>query len=231
MKRQIANMLIVSGTFLFCLHLPGAYAAEQPSRTGNALETQTKDSKERIFSFEEQQISVKNFDPRGYILDIGGGGEGVVGHMKGEQVIAIDISKYELEEAPAGPLKIIMDARDLQFLDETFNTATSFFTLMYINGYDHRKVFDEIYRVLRRRGRFLIWDVNLEKRSQKDQDIFIIPLVVQLNEEEIRTRYGSRWPLEAHDISYYKRLAKEAGFQILSQEESGQVFFLELRKP
>jgi len=33
-----------------------------------------------------------------------------------------------LEEAPAGPLKIVMDATDLKFLDSAFDTATAFAT-------------------------------------------------------------------------------------------------------
>ena len=39
-------------------------------------------------------------------MDICGGGEGIIGQMKPAQVIAIDLSKRELEEAPPGPLKI-----------------------------------------------------------------------------------------------------------------------------
>jgi len=81
-------------------------------------------SEDRPFFFEKQEVIVNDFDSAGYILDIGGGGEGVIGKLKSEQVIAIDPNKRELQGAAAGPLKIIMDARDLQFLDFTFNTAT-----------------------------------------------------------------------------------------------------------
>jgi hypothetical protein len=63
----------------------------------------------------------------GYVLDIGGGGEGVIGRMEGLQVVAIDTREDELLEAPEGPLKVVMDARDLQFLDGTFFAATAFF--------------------------------------------------------------------------------------------------------
>lgn len=200
-------------------------------RTGALPSPRQQDAVQRVFSFEEQTVRVDDFDSPGHILDIGGGGEGIIGRMKEDQVVAIDISKYELEESPAGPLKIIMDARDLQFLDGTFPTATSFFTLMYINGYDHQRVFDEVYRVLHRRGRFLIWDVHLPERAQKDQDIFTIPLVIQIPGKQVKTRYGSQWPIEAHDSAYYKRLSKKAGFQIVSERVEGSVLFLELRKP
>ena len=89
---------------------------------------------ERFFLFEQQEVTVHDFESLGYILDIGGGGEGIIGILKGEKVIAIDLWKRELEEAADGPLKLIMDARDLQFLDSTFNTVTAFFTLMYLKS-------------------------------------------------------------------------------------------------
>ena len=87
----------------------------------------TKDS---LFFFEQQEVVVEDFAASGFILDIGGGGEGVIGQLKGERVVAIDPNKRELEEAAPGPMKIIMDAKDLQFLDGTFSVATSFFTMM-----------------------------------------------------------------------------------------------------
>jgi ubiquinone/menaquinone biosynthesis C-methylase UbiE len=130
--------------------------------------------------FDMQHVTVNDFKANGYILDIGGGGEGTIGRLKGSQVIAIDISKRELEEAPDGPLKIIMDARELHFLDETFNTVTSFFTLMYINGNDHEKVFSEAFRVLKPGGKFLIWDAIIPKDTTSVHDRVIVPLTIKL---------------------------------------------------
>jgi ubiquinone/menaquinone biosynthesis C-methylase UbiE len=83
-------------------------------------------SEDRLYYFEKQEIIVEDFDSPGYILDIGGGGEGIIGKLKGKQVVAIDPNKQELEEAPVGSLKVIMDATDLQFLDNTFSVASCF---------------------------------------------------------------------------------------------------------
>lgn len=188
-------------------------------------------SPERISRFEKQEVTVHDFEAQGYILAIGGGGEGVIGQLKGQQVIAIDISKRELEETPAGPLKIIMDARDLKFLDNSFNTAASFFTLCYINESDHEKVFEEIFRVLVSGGRFLIWDVIFLKRVDEKKDIAIVPLLVKLPNKEINTGYGVHWPEKPHDLSYYTQLAEKAGFKIATQKEKDRWFFLELIKP
>ena len=68
--------------------------------------------------------------------------------MKPTQVVAIDLSKRELEEAPAGPLKIVMDATDLKFLDASFPTATAFFSLMYMCPEIQQRLFAEVPRVL-----------------------------------------------------------------------------------
>ena len=166
------------------------------------------------------------------ILDIGGGGEGIIGRLKGRQVIAIDPSKRELEEAAPGPLKIVMDAADLQFLDESFNTVTSFYTLMYIKDLEtQRQVFAEVYRILRGDGRFLIWDVILPHRETEDKDVAVFVLAVKLGEEVVEAGYGMLWPEEGRRSSYYVELARSAGFEVVLQKEEGRRLFLELRKP
>ena len=188
-------------------------------------------SEDRLFFFEKQEVVVNDFDSAGYILDIGGGGEGVIGKLKGEQVIAIDPSKRELEEAAAGPLKIVMDAKDLQFLDGSFSTATSFFTLMYIKAADHEKVFSEVFRVLAPGGVFLIWDVVFPQGLDAGKDIAAFPLLVKLPHEEIDAGYGVSWPEEGRAPSYYVNLAEQAGFDVVEQREEDHQFFLKLQKP
>ena len=54
---------------------------------------------------------------QGKILDIGGGGEGIIGRLYGPQVIAIDYRQDELDEAPASCEKRLMDATALDFAD------------------------------------------------------------------------------------------------------------------
>jgi len=188
-------------------------------------------SEDRLLFFEREELVVDNFDATGFILDIGGGGEGVIGKLKGEQVIAIDPSKRELEQAAAGPLKIIMDATDMQFLYETFNTVTSFYTLMYIKEVDaHKDVFGEVYRVLTPGGRFLIWDAIFPPRLDEKKDIVVFRLTLKLSEEEIDAEYGVLWPEGGRGVAYYVELAESAGFEAVLQREEGQRFLLELRK-
>jgi ubiquinone/menaquinone biosynthesis C-methylase UbiE len=179
---------------------------------------------------EQQTVEVEDFAAEGFILDIGGGGEGVIGQLKGQQVIAIDISKRELVEAPPGPLKIVMDARDLKFLDNTFNTATVFFTFMYIASSDHQKVFEELHRVLKPGGRLLIWDVFFPALIDKTKTRALFFFKFILPDREIRTGYGVRRPEGEQGLAHFMELAKKTGFQIVSHEEKDRWFFLEVVK-
>ncbi len=185
-------------------------------------------SEEEMFIIEKQKVILKDFDSSGVVLDIGGGGEGIISVLK-DEVIAIDMRKEELEEAPEGPLKVVMDARNLQFLDKTFETVTSFFTLMFIKRSDRKKVFEEVYRVLKPGGKFLVWDVVIPP-SETDREWFVVPVAVEVQNEKIETGYGVRWEGSEQDAKYYTGLAEEGGFEIVEKEERDQNFFLHLKK-
>lgn len=193
-------------------------------------EHQKRPSGDRMHRFGLLKVTVDDFDAEGYILDIGGGGEGIIGLLKGQQVIAIDINKRELQEAPPGPLKIVMDARDLKFLDHSFATATVFFTFMYIKTSDHQIVFEELHRVIEPGGRLLIWDVVFPARIDKKKDIAVFPLKIKLPKEQILTGYGVKWPEEERGLNHYIQLAEKVGFKAYAQKEHGSWFFLALKK-
>lgn len=190
------------------------------------------DLQSRFFWFESQQVTLEDFPASGLILDIGGGGEGIIGRLKGSQVVAIDRLRCELEDAPAGPLKIIMDARELQFLDGTFNTATAFFSFMFIPPADHASVLGEVYRVLAPGGRLLLWDFDFPTCQDPQRDLAAFELTVCLpGHEEIHTGYGSGWPEARLNLQHYRDLAEQAGFITCCAREDGRVFYLELHVP
>jgi len=186
---------------------------------------------DKIQQLEPQVVEVEDFQAEGFILAIGGGGECVIGQLKGERVVAIDISRRELEEAPGDALKIVMDARDLKFLAGTFDAAASFFTLMYIDGSDHQKVFEEVLRVLRPGGRFLVWDAVLEPPPDDSKTVVVVPLTVKLPDKEIQTGYGVAFPARPHDLAYYKRLALASGFELVAEHAEEHWFHIVLQKP
>lgn len=188
-------------------------------------------SSERIHRFETQEIRVPDFPAEGYVLDIGGGGEGIIGQIKPRQTIAIDMIKRELEEAPAGPLKIVMDARDLKFLDGSFQTVTAFYTLMYVRPEaDQEKVFREIHRVLAPGGRFLLWDVEIPARMDPKKDIAVFRFLFHLPKGEVKTGYGTFFPERPHDLAYFTALAAKTGFRVAAKESGGRSFFLTLTR-
>lgn len=190
--------------------------------------TEQKPPAETLYRIERQTITVADFESSGFILDIGGGGEGIIGILKDAQVVAIDPLRSELEEAAPGPLKIIMDARELQFLDASFETVTAFFSFGYMA--DHPAVLGEIRRVLKPGGKFLFWDVIVPARTDPSKRIYVIPLTVRVKGQAIETGYGIPWRDEAHDTAYYRGVMEQAGFVVEACEEDAHTVHLVLRK-
>jgi ubiquinone/menaquinone biosynthesis C-methylase UbiE len=185
---------------------------------------------EKIQFINPQKIDLTGMELKGRILDIGGGGEGIIGQFKGKQVIAIDPKKSELEEATPGDyLKIIMDAKDLKFLDESFDTITAFFTLMYIPLSDHEKVFKEIYRVTKKGGEFVIWDFKIPKRKSSDKEFYGLYLEVKIGEKRIETGYATKWNKE-QDIEYYINLGTSIGFKSAETKQLKEMFYIRFQK-
>jgi ubiquinone/menaquinone biosynthesis C-methylase UbiE len=184
----------------------------------------------RIYRLDEQSIVLHDFPAEGWILDIGGGGEAVIGQLKTTQVIAIDTLPCELAEAPSGPLKIVMDARELKFLDCSFNTVTAFFSFMFIQPCDHKKVLREIFRVLVPKGQFLMWDVDIQQRPAPETDIMVFPLQVRLPSRIINTGYGTPYTEKRITLHEYIEQAQDIGFEWIEQGFAKQTFFCKFQK-
>jgi ubiquinone/menaquinone biosynthesis C-methylase UbiE len=191
----------------------------------------SKSVEERKYTIQRQYVSLEPFETNGLVLDIGGGGEGVIGQLLGERVIAIDPSKSELEEAASGPLKIIMDACDLKFLDNTFGAVTSFFTFMFIPHSDHKKVFEEIFRVMKSAGVFMLWDLTIPYYNNGEKDIYCMPITYNLNGVEHESGYGALWSNRMQDLEYFSCLGIEVGFEVVSRKINDQTFECMFKKP
>ncbi len=187
---------------------------------------------EQIWLAPRQSVPVLDFPAKGLILDIGGGGWGVIGQLKGKQVVSIDISPQELVEAPPGPLlKIVMDARQLLFLDDTFPTVTVFFTFMFMAPADHEKVFRELYRVTEPGGRLLIWDVVLPRLTDMKKKFATVPVAVKLPGKEFEAVYSTYLVPGGQGLPHFEALAAKIGFTVVNRRTSQDWFYLELAKP
>jgi ubiquinone/menaquinone biosynthesis C-methylase UbiE len=177
---------------------------------------------------EMKTIIMKPVKTDGLILDVGGGGEGIMGKLNGKQVVSIDTSEEELEGTKNESLKVVMDATNLKFLPESFDVCTAFFSLMYVPRRNHLKVFSQIHRVLKDGGRFLLWDVKIPDRN-KDFRVFAVRLKIKLPSEEVETGYGTIWD-KTQDMDYFSQLAVKAGFKVAAKWSRNDVFFLEMIK-
>lgn len=186
---------------------------------------------DKIYFFETVELDIEDFPATGYILDVGGGGEGMIGRLKGADVVSIDCREDELMEAPDGPLKIVMDARQLRFLSGTFSAATAFFSFMYFDKTDDiLSALAEIYRVLKTGGVFHLWDVNIKQLPETEKEVFAVRLKCSVKGQFCETAYGRPWPREKRDIEYYRRLMEGQGFEHVNTEATGCTFHSCYRK-
>ena len=185
-------------------------------------------SPDQIHSLKPQTVPLGPIDAEGPILDIGGG-QGIIGHVMGSRVVTIDVSEEKLGARETEAKKIVMDARDLEFDDGSFATATAFFAMLRFDAPDQAKVFGEVYRVLIPGGRFLIWEAVLGPRPEGKQ-IAVIPVAVKIVGENIDAGYSRRWPDQVYDVDHYRKLAEAAGFIVADQDRKAEWFRFELQK-
>ncbi len=186
----------------------------------------------QYFMIPQQELHLSDFDNKGeWILDLGGGGEGIIGLMKGRDVIAIDMRKDELEETNNDALKIVMDMKELNFLDGTFSTVTAFFTFMYIPEEEFEDIFKEIWRVMKSGGELLVWEPIFKiPPEEKEKKAAVIPLTIHLPDGRTnQTGYGGK--LREQDESTVLTPAEKIGFKVLDKKVEEFTYHLRLQKP
>ena len=166
-------------------------------------------------------------DIAGRILDLGGGGEGVIGRVYGRAVTAIDICPDELADAPGDFERICMDARRLEFPDGCFDAATAFYFLMYLFPEDRGAVFSEAARVLKSGGRMYAWDAVY---SSAFPEPHLVELDIDAAGEKISTAYGVLGEGMSLSRDGVLRCASEAGLELADERLAGEHFYLVFRK-
>ena len=189
------------------------------------------ENKSRFFHQGIIALNLDDVQISGNILDIGGGGEGIIGQRFGKVVTAIDKRKEELDEAENCKCKkLVMDATDMTFNDNSFQNCTAFFSLMYMSDDTIMKVFKEANRVLKNKGFFYIWDLKIPERVTEKEDIFIISIQVKVNENYIDTNYGIMWKNKKQDNHSIAELACKSGFSLNQDDSIDDLICLVLKK-
>jgi ubiquinone/menaquinone biosynthesis C-methylase UbiE len=158
----------------------------------------------------KQHISIQEI-PTGRVIDIGGGGEGVIAQAGGARVVAIDKRSSEIYEARDKARDVpwvVADAAALPFAGHSFDNATAFFSCMYMPGDLQEKVFSETRRVLKEGGQFWIWDAHMAPKGK----VFAIRLQVDSPAmHTINTIYGVK--AKSQSAAGLCSLLRQAGFE------------------
>ena len=163
---------------------------------------------------------------KGRILDIGGGGEGVIGRIYGQQVIAIDNCQEELDETPDGYTKLLMDATDLRFEAQTFDHVTAFYSMMYMTRQEQQRAIQEAFRVLKQGGFLHIWDAVIYSAYPEP---FLAELDIDANGTELHTTYGVG-KLDSQDMELLSGMGQEAGLTLVRKTLDSAHFYLRFQK-
>lgn len=163
-----------------------------------------------------------NRELAGKILDIGGGGEGIIGRLYGRQVTAIDNRQEELDAVPGGFEKICMDATDLGFEDASFAHITFFFSLMFMDEKEQSKAIFEASRVLKYGGKIHIWDCEIASAYPEP---FCIDVEIQLPDVHISTTYGIG-KLSTQSMDSITQMCRNAGLTLFLKKVESDHFYL-----
>ncbi len=181
------------------------------------------------FEYPRQTVKVQKI-PKGTIVDIGGGGEGIIAQIGKERVTAVDKLESEINEAkPHAPeaIWILANATNLEFPNAHFDNATAFFSGMYMTDPVLEKVFEEINRVIPKGGELWIWDAKISYEIGP----FIIPIrIITPIGKEIQTAYGKRRVSSDRSIEQTRNLLSQAGFTTHTEKENEFWYFIKATK-
>jgi ubiquinone/menaquinone biosynthesis C-methylase UbiE len=163
----------------------------------------------------------------GCVLDVGGGGEGTIAKTCGREIVCVDISKREIDEARSrGAVAnwVLCDACSMPFRNDAFDVVTFFFSLMYIKTFERKHaVMVEAKRVLKSDGMLYLWDAVIREKP----DLYVVFVEANLPDgEKIYTGYGVKGKGEKEQtLEIISRLALEAGFKV-TRTESHKNWFI-----
>lgn len=177
-----------------------------------------------------QKITLEQIETEGVVLDIGGGGEGLVSRIGGSKVCALDIQMNEIREAQIhGPPAnwFVGDGQALCFKEDVFDVVTLWFSLGYMSDWSTKQyVLEEAHRVLRKDGKLSILASLIPKNCERliFWGHFTLPdgFVSQIG-------YGVRGGQD-QTLERIADLLKDIRFKIQSQEDNDAWFRIQATK-
>ena len=151
-----------------------------------------------------------------------------MGRLYGARVTAIDRSREELDEAPNVCEKRLMDAEELEFGDCSFESATFFYTLMYMPRDTQARAIAEAARVLKPGGRLAIWDCEIERAFPEPH---LAELELDIAGKRLNVTYGIIDPNARQCADTFVQLCGALSLIELAREQRGSHFALEFVKP
>jgi ubiquinone/menaquinone biosynthesis C-methylase UbiE len=167
-----------------------------------------------------RQVKVSLEKLEGFVLDVGAGGEGTIAKTCGREIVGVDISKREINEARSrGAVAnwVLCDACSMPFKNGTFDVATFFFSLMYIKTLERKHAaMVEVKRVLKSDGLLYLWDAIVREKPE----LYVVFVEANLpHGERIYTGYGVKGKEEKEQtLELISKLALEAGFKVTRTE-------------
>lgn len=174
-----------------------------------------------------QEIAFERLPGTGRILDVGGGGEGIVSRIEGSRVCAVDISLNEIREAQiygSGSQWLVSNGESLPFDNAVFETATIWFSLDYMADWKTKwAVLDEVRRVLRKKGSLSLMSSEIVCGESR----FILRMRYTLPDGSIyQTGYGVKGN-QGQTMDRISDIVRQTGFQIAKKEDNGYWFRIE----
>lgn len=176
------------------------------------------------------QIELENIDVK-LVLDVGGGGEGLVSRIARERVCAVDIKFSKVVEAKIydpGSNWFVSDAQRLPFRNNMFDMATFWFSLMFMRNYQTKKrALQETFRVLRPGGLLHIMASTIDT----DEDVFFFRAIFTFPDGTLsKIGYGVQGK-QKQTLDNISRFVSDVGFEIQSSEDYDSWFIIKAQKP
>ncbi|HBT38741.1 MAG: Methyltransferase type 11 [Thermotoga sp. 50_1627] len=160
------------------------------------------------------------------VIVINTGAEDVFTRILLDRAVFITTDEEFLKLADPRSIRLVMNPTKLSFAPESFDAAVLFFAFFYLPK--HEAIIENINRVLKKWGKLYIWDAVIPKKMAH-KSFFVVPLLIDTNQELIRTVHVTKWRRE-QPVGLVKKIARERGFKLTKEELYDQIFHLEMVK-